>query len=408
VGRGLLGLLIGVVTVSSVSALASLYERQYLTGNWNGIRPLLSANGFQPYLTYTGSMWANVAGGRATGARFNGYLDFGLEVDLSKLGAWDGLGFHADFHWWQGGRPTDTLIGGVVATALSDWEAAATLRVFNLYLRQAFDDDRVVLKIGQIAADTDFMVSRYGGIFLNAGFGDLPSQNLNLDAPVYPLAAPGFFASGRPLPWLTARFGAYTGDAGDDVAGNHGFGWALGNNAGYTFFSELAAAAPPGSLPATYTLGGIFDTGGSAQFGTGEERLPHYELYLMVDQALVTNEHGDPVIGAFASLSGSPQDARNVVSVFADAGLVVFGLVPTRPRDVLGAAFSILRFTSDFQEHEAFAGTPVGHGQTTVELTYQVAVAPWLVIQPDAQFFFDPPVSRRDAYAIGVQTVIIF
>jgi len=75
---------------------------------------------------------------------------------------------------------------------------------------------------------------------------------------------------------------------------------------------------------------------------------------------------------------------------------------------VLGAAFSILRFTSDFQQHEAFAGTPVGHGQTTVELTYQVAVAPWLVIQPDAQFFFDPPVSRRDAYAIGVQTVIIF
>jgi hypothetical protein len=160
------------------------------------------------------------------------------------------------------------------------------------------------------------------------------------------------------------------------VASNHGFGWAFGNNAGYTFFSELAAATPPGSLPATYTLGGIFDTGGSAQFGTGEERRPHYELYLMVHQALVTNEHGDPVVGAFASLSGSPQDARNVVSVFADAGLVVFGLVPARPRDVLGAAFSILRFTSDFQQHEAFAGTPVGHGQTTFELTYQVAVAP--------------------------------
>ena len=75
---------------------------------------------------------------------------------------------------------------------------------------------------------------------------------------------------------------------------------------------------------------------------------------------------------------------------------------------MLGTVFSIFRFTSDFQQHEAFAGTPVGHGQTTVELTYQVAVAPWLVIQPDAQFFFDPPVSRRDAYAIGVQTVIIF
>ena len=176
--------------------------------------------------------------------------------------------------------------------ALSDWEAADTFRVYNLYVRQALDDDRVVIKLGQIAADTDFMVSRYGGIFLNAAFGDLPSQNLNIDAPVYPLAAPGVFASGRPWPWLTGRFGAYTGDAGDDVAGNHGFGWKLGNNAGYTFFSELAASAAGCCLPATYTLGGIYDTGGSDQFGTGAERDAHYELYLMVDQALLADDHG--------------------------------------------------------------------------------------------------------------------
>jgi hypothetical protein len=37
-----------------------------------------------------------------------------------------------------------------------------------------------------------------------------------------------------------------------------------------------------------------------------------------------------------------------------------------------------------------------------------VAIAPWLVVQPDAQFFFNPPFSRRDAQAIGVQVVAIF
>src|SRR4029077_2795777 len=98
-----------------------LLERQYLTGEWNGIRPLLVANGFRPYLTYTGTLWSNLAGGTATGVRVNGYLDFGFEVDLDRLGAWDGLGFHADFHWWQGSRPTQRLIGGLIAMALSDW-----------------------------------------------------------------------------------------------------------------------------------------------------------------------------------------------------------------------------------------------------------------------------------------------
>jgi porin len=403
-----LGALAGVAAAAPPSDQVPLLERQYLTGEWDGVRPLLMAHGFRPYLTYTGSFWSNLAGGLHTGVRVNGYLDFGIEVDLDKLGFWEGLGFHADFHWWQGSRPTERLIGGLIAMALSDWEAAATLRVYNIYLRQAFDDDRFVVKVGQIAADTDFMISRYGGVFLNAAFGDLPSQNLNLDAPVYPLAAPGVFLSARPSQWLTGRFGAYTGDAGDDVAGNHGFGWKLGSNAGYTFFSELATTPPEGSLPATYTLGAIYDTGGSAQFGTGVRRTVHYELYLMVDQAVATNEHGDPLVGVFAAISGSPQDARNVVGLYAAGGIALFGPIPSRPKDVLGLALSVLRFTNDFQAHEEAAGTPVGGGETVLELTYQVAIAPWLVVQPDAQFFFNPPFSRRDAQAIGVQVVAIF
>jgi porin len=400
---------LGAAHGTPADAQTPALERQYLTGDWNGVRPLLSEHGFQPYLTYTGTMWANVNGGRETGMRFNGYLDFGADIDLAKLGAWDGLGFHADFHWYQGDGPTKHLIGGDLAQALGDWEAAATFRVFNLYVRQALADDRVVIKLGQIAADTDFMISRYGGIFLNAAFGDLPSQNLNLDAPVYPLAAPGVFASARPWSSVTARFGAYTGDAGDDVAGNHGFEWGFGNNAGYTFFSELAAAAPATwGVPATYTLGGIYDTGGSAQFGTGAERDAHYELYLMVDQALLANADGDPILGAFAGISGSPQDARNVVGIYADAGLAWFGPLPSRPKDVVGIAVSVLRFTNDFQAQEQAMGTPVGDGETVLEVTYQVQIAPWLVLQPDAQFFFDPPFSRRDAQALGSELVAIF
>ncbi len=323
VSRG--AILFLVVALASFAAPAPvtaqpLLERQYLTGDWNGIRPLLSTHGFEPYLVYTGSTWSNVAGGRATGVRINGYLNFGMDLDLARLGAWNGSGLHVDFHWWQGGEPTKALIGGLPAMALSGWEAADTFRVYNIYLRQAVDDDRVVVKLGQIAADTDFMVSRYGGVFLNAAFGDLPSQNLNIDAPVYPLAAAGAFAAVRPWRWLTTRFGAYTGDPGDDVAGNHGFEWKLGSNAGYSFFSEIGVAPTGCRLPATYTLGSLYDTGGSDQFGTAAERRAHYELYLMADQALTVDASGEPALGAFARISGSPQDARNVVGLYADAG----------------------------------------------------------------------------------------
>jgi porin len=381
----------------------ALLERRYLTGEWRGVRPTLQADGVAPYLTYTGLLWGNVDGGREQGVRVNGFLNFGTDIDFAKLGTWSGFGAHIDFHWWQGPEPTVKLIGGLLAMGLSGWEAADTFRVYNIYLRQSFADDRWVVKIGQIAADTDFMISRYGGVFLNAAFGDLPSQNLNLDAPVYPLAAPGAYGAARPLPWLTGRFGAYTGDAGDDVAGNHGFGWGLGNNAGYTFFWELAASGAAAGA-STYTLGAIYDTGGSAQFGTGAERSAHYELYAMIDQALLM--HGDdPLLGAFARMSGSPQDARNVVSVYADAGLAVFGPFWSRPDDVTGVAVSILRFTNDFQSSTTGV---VGSGEIALEVTYQAAIAPWLIVQPDFQCFFDPPISGRDAQALGVQAVAVF
>jgi carbohydrate-selective porin OprB len=73
-----LALLAGVVLVSPARA-QPLLERHTLTGDWNGVRPALSAHGLDLYLTYTGTMWGNLAGGRTSGVRWNGYLDVGAE-----------------------------------------------------------------------------------------------------------------------------------------------------------------------------------------------------------------------------------------------------------------------------------------------------------------------------------------
>lgn len=381
--------------------------QQNLTGGWQGIRPALSAHGFHPYLTYIGIGWGNLNGGARTGVEFNGFLDAGLEIDFAKLGLWKGFGFHFDVHWFVGDEPTEKLIGGASPMALSGWEASDAFRVYNIYLRQAFADERYVVKLGQLAADTDFMVSRYAGMFLNAAFGDLPSQNLNSDAPVYPLAAPGIFLRAHPLEWLTARFGAYTGDPGLDTAGNHGFQWKLGNNAGYAFFAETAVDAPAGWLPATYTLGGIFDTGGRDQNLDGFSSGSNGEVYLMIDQAFTVTDGGDPALAGFARISGSMPSSRSAVGIYADAG-VAWCAIPSRPNDMVGLAVSFLRYTSQYSQQSATQNMGVGDGETVLELTYQLSIAPWLVIQPDAQFFFNPSVSRRDAQAIGGEVVVVF
>jgi porin len=383
----------------------SFLDRNYFTGDWSGVRPTLEDHGFKPYLTYTGMLWANLNGGEKRGVEPDGYLDFGLDVKLDKLGTWKGFGAHIDFHWWQGDEPTEKLIGGLLAMALDEWEAASTFRVYNIYLRQSLEDDRWIFKVGQIAADSDFMLSQYAGVFVNATFGDLPSQNLNLDAPVYPLAAPGVFASGRPLPWLIARFGAYTGQAGNDVAGNHGFGWEISNRAGYTFFSELGFSLPKSVQAGTYTLGGVYNTDSPPQFGDLTQRSDHYEIYGFFDQALLVNDDGTTRLGLFSHIAGTPQPDNTVVDVYADAGLVLFGPLPSRSSDLIGLAFAVTHFADDFRNelHDT-----VGAGERVLELTYQIAVTPWLVVQPDFQCFFNPTASSRDAQALGVQAVALF
>jgi porin len=131
----------------------------------------------------------------------------------------------------------------------------------------------------------------------------------------------------------------------------------------------------------------------------------HSDLYLMVDQALLAGAQGKPVLAAFARVGGSPQAVRTVVKINADVGVVLLGPLRSRPDDALGLAVSLFRFSDDFRQRSR---ATVGGGQTVLELSYQLAIAPWLVIQPDAQFFFDPAISGRNAQALGIQAAVIF
>jgi porin len=380
--------------------------RRQMTGDWQGVRPLLSDHGIAPYLTYTGGFWSNLAGGRETGAEFVGYLDFGVDLDFEKTLGWRGGGFHADFHWWQGRQPTEVLVGGTVAMAVDEWEASNAFRVFNLYLRQSFGGDRYTLEVGQIAADSDFMASRYGGLFVNAAFGDLPTENVNTNTPVYPLAAPGVYFEAHPSEAAEWRLGAYTADAGEDVAGNHGFDWEIGNNAGWGIYSELgihhhALAALPGEV----TLGGYYVAGDFAVIGTDRTRYGTYDVYVMVDQALAADGQGNPTLGLFTRLSVSPQKDRNLGFLYADLGVNVFGPIPSRPDDVAGLAFGILR-ASGAQPISGVSTLP--EGQSVLELTYQAQATPWLTLQPSFQVLPEPVFSRRDAYVLGMRAIAIF
>src|SRR4051794_6698762 len=72
-------------------------------------------------------------------------------------------------------------------------EALPSTRLYELWLEQKFFDDTVALRAGQLAADTEFLVSQYATLFVNATFGwpAITAADLPSGGPAYPLATPG-------------------------------------------------------------------------------------------------------------------------------------------------------------------------------------------------------------------------
>ena len=397
-----------------------------LTGSWLA-RAKMEERGVAPFAVLTTEAWGNVAGGLQQGGWWNSLLDFGVELDTAKLGWWQGGSFMAQCHWVEssGSRGCFGEYTGAF-NPVSGIMAGNQLRVFNLYYRQSWREDAVVLKAGQIAVDDDFMKSEYGGLFINSAFGAMPSQVGTPLAsscgnppafPIYSVAAPGVFLAVRPAEAFTTQVGLYYGRPGLDVPSNHGFDWASQAPPELGLFWENGYAYRVAGRAASVHVGLSFHTGPVDDFSAATmgsvpattQTVPNY--YLTHDLALVADREGKTKLGLFARGGITPQPDQSMVAWYADGGLNWFAPLPGRPDDVAGVAVSYTRFGSSFQASTAPDG--VASDEMTLELTYKAQVTRWMALQADAQFLFNPAVnpgsgSRETAIVLGLRANITF
>jgi porin len=354
-----------------------------------------------PYATYSVEGFGTVSGGSPNGADWTSELEFGLDVDLEKLVGWGGGSVHASFLWIEGTDPSER-IGNL--NAISSLSAPAAARVYQLWYKQTLGP--VTVKIGQVVASDDFMVSSAAALYLNAGFGTYPTFTANINAPAYPLGGPGALVSWQAVESVTLQSGVYVADAGPNDGGNHGFGWSTDH--GWVVFAEAVYKASLGGQAGVYKLGGYYDTARFTDLVTGASDRGNWSVYVLGDQTLYRGADGVPTVAVFAGLGLSPQQDRNTVYYYGQAGVNVVGLVPFRPKDMLGLAATYTRFSDDFVDANRVAGTPVTSQEAIVELTYQAAITPFLTLQPDLQLVFDANQSRRDAVVFGVRLIAVF
>lgn len=432
---------------------SDLWTRDTMTGDWGGLRTRMADHGLTVGLTEISEMLGNVSGGQRQGFDYMGRTELAVDLDLEKIAGWQGALIHANGYQIHGRGLTGHNLGGNMLDP-SNIEATRTTRLFDAYLQQSLFDDKLSIRLGQIAADDEFLTSQYSANFINGTFGwaGIMAANLPSGGPAYPLATPGIRVKYSPTEQLSWQTAVFNGDPAGSLSGNANA--QIRNRAGTTFstnrdlfaITEGAYALPAdkeaGELPGTVKLGGWYhsarfndfrtDANGGRIGATGADPrkdINNYGLYAVIDKMLIAKpDTDDQGLSGFFRIAGAPDD-RNLVSFYFDTGLNYKGPFEGRDSDIAGIAFSFAKVGAsavdqdkDYNRANPGATRPVRDYEAVIELTYQYAVAPWWTLQPDAQYIIHPAgyaasptadtslatSAMKDAFVLGARTTIKF
>lgn len=405
-----------------------LMHRSTLLGDWDETRTQWEQDGVQLGGDEILETLGNPRGGHDQGAVVEGRLELFANIDLGKTIGWSDAILHANAYQIHGQGLTSHNLDNLIT--VSNIEAEPATRLFSLWVQQSLHGDAVSIRFGEIAADDEFFVSQYAPLFISATFGwpSIMGVNLPSGGPSYPLARPGARLRVALSPRLVWSAGVFSGDP---RASESGFN--LHMNGDVFSITELAYSMTMLGLPGTMKLGGWhhsglfadqqFDANG-ASLALGGVALQHrgdYGGYFILDQLLWRSSGtSDAGLAGFFRAGGDPPQ-RNLIALHMDAGLTFTGPFG-RNSDVIGLGGSYEGVSeADAQVSRTFGAlnkVPVETPdyESVIELSYQAQVAPWWIIQPDAQWVIHPgarllnpasPLAKNpNALVLGLRTAI--
>jgi porin len=372
---------------------SGLWARARAAGQ--AMRQKLAQRGIVLSFNYTGEVFYSYRLEPDKVTPYRDLTNLRIDIDTEKLGLWPGGEIFVNGEWSYG-RGIN-VVAADVAFPISSIEARNFAQVSEYGLKQDLWGGAVQFIVGKQDVNTIFCVNDYGNLLVNNSYIQIPTVPL----PTFPAPGLGATIIASPAKQLSFGMGFYEGAP---RIGGSGFDTFFDSSRGY--FSMAEAAWKPGlgedhHLPGDYRLGFWYHTGPFP--GTGDESRTfkgNYGLYLLMDQTLYKKKGSDPAdkgLGVFVQFGWAPSD-RNQVTGYASAGLQYQGIVPNRPRDILGLATSQTWITDGEHEQMLVSG----------ELFYLVQITSWLGIQPDIQYFYRAKGEHRSGLAAGCRWMVQF
>lgn len=429
------------------TAAPSLWDRSNLLADMAGLRTSLGDYGVTLNIVESSEILSNPVGGARQDVIYEGVTQFGLTADAGKLLGLDDATFSVSGFQVHGRGLSLNALGNNINT-VSGLESLRGTLLYELWYEQGFFSHGLKIRIGQLAADQEFMISQASTLFMNHTFGwpSLPNADLPASGPASPLATSGIRLKWVPREDVALLLAAFNADPAGPGPGapqlRDSSGTDFRLNDGVLAFAELQYSIHSGDkasgLPGTYKIGGWYNTGvfadqhlneaGYSSADPAYRGLPalhhrgDFSLYAIADQTLLQPNKSLTVEG-FVRIMAAPAD-RNLVGVYADAGIICKGLIAGRDNDTAGIGFAIAGISNDAAALDAdtarFAGGryPIRSSEKSLEFTYQAVIAPWWQMQASVQLVLDPgggiadpaaPAQRLgNAVVLGLRTVITF
>ena len=386
----------------SNSFFSDISTREYMTGNWGGLRDRLIDWGLTPTANYSASMLGNPVGGMRKGIKYTGLLDVYLDFDLEKLLKLDGTRFVVSGAWAFGENLSAKDIGNFF-TVSNDFDGKF-IGIYQLFIETNLWKDRFTFAVGRMGIGDDFSTAGVFGIYVSAVVNANPIS-LTYNIPAYlsnPDAALGARLRVKPSRDFYIAAGVYNADPDAAVNQRVSIDFDFTFNDGVILISEIGytpgRSAGSAGLPGDYKFGAYYDTGEFNELADSENtREGNYGLYLIVDQ-MVYREPGKESQGLtlWAAATYAPEEEINVFPFFIASGFAYKGVFTGRDNDTAGFGFAYGKLSRDLEDQDYEIG---------IEGTYIFQVTPWLGLQPDVQLIVHPGGSSSipDALVAGMQ-----
>jgi porin len=400
--------------------------------------------------TYISEVLGNPTGGFEQGATFEGRLNLAVDLDFNKLAGWKGLTAHANIFVIHGDGLSRTNLRNYFV--VSGIEALPTVRLYEAYLEQKFFNDKWSIRAGQLAADSEFIASKYTDVFTNASLGwpAITSIDLPAGGPSPPLAAVGARLSAKLNDNVTLLGAIFDGDSAGPGVGDpqqrNRYGLNFRVNDPPLVLGEMQfswkSIAPNDDRAGALKIGGwhhfgmfsdqrftedgrsIADPAGS---GVGRMLRADDGIYSVIEQRIYgVPKSKDRGVGVFMRTSASPSD-RNLIDFYTDAGIDFIGLSDRRQNDKFGVAVGYAHVSKRAQaldrDYAFLMGQPdwpVRSSEALFTASYLYEIKAGWNLLPNYQYIFrpgggatdpagpNPGIRLKDASVFGVRSVMKF